>query len=135
MRALDIVVDTSVVIAVLLNEPSKAGIVAATTGCSLIGPAVIPWEVGNALSAMFKKKRIGLALAQKALTAFEDVPIRYVDVDMSRSLRMAYDFRIYAYDAYFLDCARRHTAPLISLDDTLVAVARGMGIDVREVAR
>jgi predicted nucleic acid-binding protein len=132
---MDIVADTSILIAILLNEPCKADIVMATTECSLIGPSVIPWEIGNAFSAMFKRGRIDLSVACAAMSAFEGIPIRYVDVDFHRSLRLAHDLRIYAYDAYFLDCAERHHAPLLSLDTTLVGVARKIGIDVKEIIR
>ena len=131
---MDIIVDTSVLIAVLLNEPLKANIVAATAGCSLIAPGVVPWEIGNALSAMFKRKRIELSVAQKVMSVFKSVPIRYVDVDFSRSLRLANDYSLYAYDAYFLDCAERHNVPLISLDVRMINAAREIGIEVKEVA-
>jgi predicted nucleic acid-binding protein len=130
---MDIVVDTSVIIAALLNEPSKPKIVTATMGCALIAPPVLAWEIGNALSAMFKRKRIDLTTAQKAMRAFEAIPIRYVDVNFSHSLKLAHDFKLYAYDAYFLDCAWRHDAPLISLDSALLAVARKVGIEVKEI--
>ncbi|MDR2450656.1 MAG: hypothetical protein LBE85_02555 [Candidatus Accumulibacter sp.] len=50
---------------------------------------------------MFKRKRIDLSTAQKAMHAFEAIPIRYVDVNFSHSLKLAHDFKLYAYDAYF----------------------------------
>jgi predicted nucleic acid-binding protein len=130
---MDIVVDTSVIIATLLNEPSKPGIVTASTGCALIAPPVIAWEIGNVFSVMFKRKRIGLATAQKALRVFEAIPIRYVDVNFSHSLKLAHDFDLYVYDACFLDCAWRHDAPFVSLDSALLSAARKAGIEVREI--
>ena len=130
---MDLVVDTSVIIAVLLNESNKANIVEAASGCALIGPPVIAWETGNALSAMFKRKRINLSTALKAMRAYEDIPIRYIAVNFIQSLKLAYDHNLYAYDAYFLDCARRHNAPLLSLDVALVETARQIGIEVKEI--
>ncbi len=130
---MDIVTDTSVLIAVILNEPEKMAIVKATSGHTLVGPECIRWEIVNAFSAMFKKGRITLRVAGKALAVFDVIPIRYLDVDFTHSLKLAHDNQIYAYDAYFLDCAMRHKTPLLSLDSRLTAKARDMGINVLEV--
>lgn len=130
---MNVVVDTSVLIAVVLNEPEKEGIVRATAGHSLIGPESIRWEMGNAFSAMFKKRRIVLRQGQQALAVFESIPIRYVDVDLRHALQLAHDVGIYAYDAYFLECALRHRAPLISLDGLMVEKAKSLGIATLEV--
>lgn len=35
---------------------------------------------------------------------------------------------IYAYDAYFLDCAVRYRAPLLTLDRPLKRAAEGLGV-------
>ena len=51
---MDIVIDTSVLIAVIVSEPERDAIVSLTSGQTLIGPGFIPWEVGNAFTAMMK---------------------------------------------------------------------------------
>ena len=58
-------------------EPERDRIIQLTTGCSLIGPGSIPWEVGNAFSAMFKQNRLTLEEAQKGFAIFEEIPLRY----------------------------------------------------------
>jgi len=40
---------------------------------------------------------------------------------------------MYAYDAYFLDCALRQKAPLLTLDSKLHAVAKDFEISTLEV--
>lgn len=130
---MDIVTDTSVLMAVILSEPEKEEIIKATSGHMLVGPECIRWEIGNAFSAMFKKDRISLRAAQQAMAVFDVIPIRYLDVDFRHSLKLAHDNQIYAYDAYFLDCAMRYKAPLLSLDGQMIARARDMGIDIVEV--
>ena len=130
---MDITTDTSVVIAVILNAPEKKAIINATTGHTLVGPGSIQWEVTNAFSAMFKRGRISLRTAQEALQIFNVIPIRYLDVDFPHSLQLAYDNNIYAYDAYFLDCALRNTTPLLSLDSQMINRAKTMGIDILEI--
>lgn len=130
---MDIVTDTSVLIAVILNEPGKKAIVKAASGHSLIGPESIRWEISNAFSAMFKQNRMPLRIAQKALAVFDVIPLRYVDVDFSHALKIAHDCQIYAYDAYFLECAVRHKAPLLSLDSLMINKAKVLGISILEV--
>ncbi len=130
---MDIVTDTSVLIAVILSEPEKEAIIKATSGHTLVGPESIRWEIGNAFSAMFKKGRVSLREAQQAMAVFEVIPIRYLDVDFRHSLKLAHDNQIYAYDAYFLDCAMRYKAPLLSLDGQMTAKAKNLGINILEV--
>jgi predicted nucleic acid-binding protein len=51
---------------------------------------------------------------------------------MGDALRMALRFNIYAYDAYYLQCCVENQLPLISLDDHMCEIARGIGITVME---
>ena len=78
---MDIVVDTSVLIAVIANEPERERIIALTIGKTLIGPGSLPWEVGNAFSAMFKRSRLSLDEAKKGIAIFDSIPIRYIRTD------------------------------------------------------
>ena len=131
---MEIVVDTSVLIAVIANEPSKASLIAVTQEADLIAPASVIWEIGNAFSAMFKRKAIHLSQALKALEIFRKIPVRWVDVELSEAVQIAADLNIYAYDAYLLRCALKYKAPLLSLDDKLLRLAKANRIAVVEVA-
>ncbi len=62
---MDIVIDTSALIAVIVGEPERRRVVELTTGNTLIVPGSIPWEVGNAFSAMFKQDKLTLDEAKK----------------------------------------------------------------------
>ena len=130
---MDVVVDASAIIAVVLDEPEKAAIVAATEGAQLIAPPSLHWEVGNALAAMFRRHRISLSEAEAALDAYQQIVIRPVDVDLRESLRLAHRFTTYAYDAYILACALRYGSPLLSLDAKLKTVATAAGVEVLEI--
>lgn len=57
---MNIVIDTSAILAVILNEPERGRIIEMVSESSLIGPGSIPWEIGNAFSAMLKKKTTGI---------------------------------------------------------------------------
>ena len=130
---MDIVIDTSALVAVIIAEPEREKIIEATMDNTLIGPGSIPWEVGNAFSAMFKRKRLTLEEAKKGLAIFKKIPLRYIDPDFSMALKLSKQTDIYAYDAYFLDCAIRHKTPLLTLDRKLKASAHLLHIETIEV--
>ena len=130
---MEISVDTSVIIAVILNEPTKRRLLEMTLDAELQSAPSLPWEVGNALSALFKRGSLSLQQARKALDSFVAIPVRLADVDLEGALEIADAFNIYAYDAYILECARRYRTPLLSLDGPQCKVARKLGIEVLEV--
>ncbi len=130
---MDIVIDTSALIAVIVGEPERAKIIAITAGNTLIGPGSIPWEIGNAFSAMFKQDRLTFDDAKKGLKIFQSIPLRYVQTDIPNALRLSKAIKMYAYDAYILDCAIRYKSPLLTLDLKLKVAAQRINIDVLEV--
>ena len=130
---MDIVIDTSALIAVIAGEPERERIIDLTKGNTLIGPGSIPWEIGNAFSAMFKQKRLTLAEAEKGLSIFNGIPVRYIDPDFVKALKLSEQANIYAYDAYFLDCTIRHKAPLMTLDQKLMTAVQNSHIETLEV--
>ncbi len=128
-----LVVDTSVILAVILNEPTKAELIRLTTGAELVAPLSLHWEIGNALSAMLKRKRITETEGQEALLEYQKIPIRFLDIPLNEALQVAAQYLIYAYDAYFIICARNHSSALITLDGGLQTVARLAHINLVEV--
>lgn len=132
-NGLNVSVDTSIIMAVILNEPTKPALLRATEGADLRSPPSLPWEVGNALTALFKRGRIDLEQARRALDSFEAIPVQLADVDMAEAVRLAHEHGVYAYDAYVLECARRYATPLLSLDGPQCEIARQLGIEVLEV--
>lgn len=130
---MDIVIDTSALIAVIVGEPERSLIIKITEGNTLIGPGFIPWEIGNAFSAMFKRDRLTLDEAERGLSIFNTIPLRYIEPDFSNVLHLSKKTNMYAYDAYLLDCAIRHKAPLLTLDLKLKAAAQKIKIETLEV--
>jgi predicted nucleic acid-binding protein len=128
-----LVVDTSVILAVVLNEPTKSELVRLTTGAKLVAPLSLHWEIGNALSAMIKRKRISLPEALQALLEYQKIPIRFLDVPLDDTVRVVEQHQIYAYAAYFIVCARQQSCPLITLDGGLQTAARAAQISLVEV--
>ncbi|MFW6415270.1 MAG: type II toxin-antitoxin system VapC family toxin [Thermodesulfobacteriota bacterium] len=130
---MDIVIDTSALVATITGEPEKERIINLTSGHTLIGPGSIPWEVGNAFSLMFKQGRLKLEEAKQGIAIFQSIPIRYIDPDFSNVLTIASQNNLYAYDAYFLDCAIRHNSPVLTLDRQLIQIAKELNIDAWEI--
>lgn len=130
---MDIVVDTSVVVAVIVHEPQRDALIRLTTGADLLAPASVHWEIGNAFSAMVKRNRIELDQALQAIAAYRQIPIRYVDVELEDTLAIAERYAIYAYDAYLIRCGLKFSAPLLSLDKGLQQVAKQAGVHTIEV--
>ena len=130
---MDVVIDTSALIAVIVGEPERCRIIEFTTGNTLIGPGSIPWEIGNAFSAMFKQNRLTLDEARKGIVIFDSIPLRYIKPDFVNALKISKKANIYAYDAYFLDCAIRHKASLLTLDRKLKGAAQNLNVETLEV--
>lgn len=130
---MDITIDTSAVMAVLLNESTKPGIVEGTRDAELFAPHSLHWEIGNAFSALFRRGRVTLDSAGLALESYEGIPIQFVEVPLHGSLELAARFGHYAYDAYMLECATRYNTALLTLDRPLQRTAREMGIELLEV--
>jgi len=132
---MDLVVDTSVLIAVLTSEPERVALVRQTRGANLVAPASVHWEVGNALAAMLKRHRIQRGQLRQVLKAYAQIPIRYMDVDLGTALDLAAEHGLYAYDAYVIACASGQRCSLLSLDRELVRAAIAAGVKVLEVIR
>lgn len=127
-----IVVDTSTIIAVIAGEPEKARLIELTTDATVVAPPSIDWEIGNAFSAMLKRSRITLEQAIEAIEAYQEISL-VADINLKEAVRLAGKHNIYAYDAYFLQCAIEYNLPLISLDQKMIDLARLEGIEVIEV--
>jgi predicted nucleic acid-binding protein len=131
----EVVVDASAIIAVIANEPQKDTLIALTQGVDLIAPSSVHWEIGNAFSAMIRRNRITLHQALQAIDVYYRIPIRFTEVELAESLKLAAELNIYAYDAYLIRCALKYNAPLLSLDRNVMRVAQGKGAKVIEVDR
>jgi predicted nucleic acid-binding protein len=129
---MNVVTDTNVFLAVALDEPEKEEIVRVTAGVDVVAPEILPYEVGNALSALVKRKALTPEEAFVALEITQAIPVRLIGVDILQALKVAADFNIYAYDAYFIQCARFLSCPIISLDRRMKQVAAELGIGVLE---
>jgi len=133
MCVVEIVIDTSAILAVIGEEPEKAELIRLTRGATLVAPASVHWEVGNALSAMFKRKAIGINEALEFLEGYAAIPIRLVEVGLKQAVELSARLNVHAYDAYVLACAINQRAPLLTLDGGLRERGREVRLDVVEM--
>ena len=130
---MDLVVDTSAIIAVIANEPERPAIVEQTVGANLLAPASVHWEVGNAFANMLKRRRTSLDRAKQAIRSYERMIFRFIDIDLGQSMEISTRLDLYAYDAYVLACALNTRSPLLTLDKKLADAAPMAGVRVLEV--
>ena len=63
---MDLVTDTSAIIVAIIDEPEKQAVIRYSVGSELIVPPSVHWEIGNAFSAMLKRRRTSLTQAYGA---------------------------------------------------------------------
>ena len=128
-----LVIDTSALLAVLLNEPERSSLIQLTKGHGLVAAPSLPWEVGNALVAAVRRKRLRLEALIEAWANYRRVPLRFSEIVAERALEIAIEYRVYAYDAYVLETARAERLPLLTLDRGVARAANELGLTLLEV--
>ena len=128
-----ITIDASALIAVIGNESSRQAIVDLSADSSLLAPASVHWEIGNAFSSMFKSHKLDIHLAQQALDVYSAIPIKFIDVPLNTALEISRAQNIYAYDAYLIQCAQQTSTSLLTLDNRLKFAARQVGVTILEI--
>ena len=129
----NIVIDTSAILAVLLDEAEKEEVLDKTMGSVLSAPASLRWEVGNAATAGVKRRRLTPDRARQLIADFEQVRIRDLAIDIKRAVDLGLELGIYAYDAYILEAARSSAFPLLALDGPIRRNAKKLGLSLVEL--
>ncbi|MFV9691054.1 MAG: type II toxin-antitoxin system VapC family toxin, partial [Desulfobacteria bacterium] len=62
----------------------------------------------------------------------QHIPVDLRRINIKSALKIATEFNIYAYDAYFLECADNLRSPLLTLDRGMKGIAKEMGIAILE---
>jgi len=127
---MEIVSDASTFLAVILDEASREWVIERTSGCTVVSPEVLPYEIANALVTVMKKGRLTDKEAVKAFDVSQRIPVKLVPIRIHDAMRIAVKFGIYAYDAFYLQCCLETKMPLISLDNRMCEVAKSLAIKV-----
>lgn len=119
-----LVVDCSVLAAVLFDEPSRGEAAFALTGKELFAPELLADEF---VSVAVRKSRHGLKeIARQALIDFAELELTRCRSDVHAQWRLALQYELTAYDAAYLWLAAELGAPLATFDERLGAAARAL---------
>lgn len=118
-----LVVDCSVLVAMLFQEPLRQDALRAMAGKSLHAPFLLDSEIA---SVALKKSRAGCAQAVigDALEKYVQHAIELHRPDVQAQYALAMRFRLSAYDAAYLWLAGALQAPLATFDAKLAEAAR-----------
>ena len=128
-----VVLDTSVIIALLASDEERQTLLEHISVYEFVCSSSIYPEIGNAISAMFKRGRITLSEGMMMIDAFELLGVHILPLNIHRALEISEQYSIYAYDAYILECAERLRLPLMTFDVRMKAIAEKLGISLIEV--
>jgi predicted nucleic acid-binding protein len=129
---MNVLIDASALMPILINEPEKEYIVNTTRNCELLSPSILPYEIGNALTRLKKRQ---ILTEKQIITAYNDfrkIPLRLVEVDIEKALKIACKYSIYAYDAYYLEAACRLHLSLLTLDVPMKNIALNLNLRILE---
>ena len=126
----EIVLDTSAIIAAIADEPDGDKVIDLTENAILVCPSVISFEIANSLTRMIRKKVIDKEKMNDLLKSFQKIPIKIFENNLEDVLEIAWDYKIYAYDAFFLDTAQSLKLPLLTFDDRMIAIGKELGINI-----
>lgn len=120
------VVDASALAALLFGEPEGERMAARLEAATLVAPALLPFEVGNACLVKIRRhpdQRDALLAAFDLLTSME---IDTVEVDHAEALVLAERTSLSLYDASYMWLAQRLGAELVTLDKQLEAAVSAL---------
>ncbi len=132
---MSLVIDNSVALAWCFEDEQTAAVMdlldrVAETGA--VVPQLWPIEALNGLLTAERRGRIDVATRERLAGFLQDLPISIDDETTLRiwtvTAQLAQRHRITAYDAAYLELARRRSLPLATSDKQLIAAAQPEGV-------
>jgi predicted nucleic acid-binding protein len=127
---MNVLIDASAIMPILINEPEKEYIVNTTKNCELLAPLTLPYEIGNALTRLKRRQILTERQIIAAYNDFRKIPLRLLEVDIENALKIACKYSIYAYDAYYLEAASRLHLTLLTLDVPMKNIAINLNLRI-----
>ncbi len=125
---MDVIIDASCVMSILLGEEESSVVRNKSSGLTLISSTCLPFEVGNSLTSAVKRHRLNAEIIDEVFREFLKMPIRLIEPNIEKALKIAAEENHYAYDAYYIECALSRGIPLFSLDNGLIEIAKKRGV-------
>ena len=117
-----LVVDCSVLAAVLFDEPNREVASQALAGKELFAPELLADELVSV--AVKKSLDVEEAVVRQALLDFSELELTRCRPDVHAQWRLALEYELSAYDAAYLWLAAELGAPLATFDERLGDAAR-----------
>ena len=127
---MEILLDASAIMAVIVYEPERESVIKLTKNSVIVSPDMVSFEVANGLTKMMRRKIIDRENMINAFRYFRKIPIKRAEVDIEKALEIAWEFKVYAYDAYYLEIAKRLTLPLLTFDGDMGRIGKEIGISI-----
>lgn len=134
------VLDASVSLAWFLDKPVPALAMRARkelyAGSSALVPALWIYEMANGLAMVERRGLLSRSFLDRSLQEIETLVTTAISSDdaVAISLRHAFSaastFRLTAFDAVYLETARKEGLPLATLDRELIAAAKKAGVSL-----
>ena len=110
---MEVLLDASAIMAVIADEPESETVIDYTKDAIIVSPNMVSFEIANGLTKMLKRKVINNQEDLiRIIESFEKIQMKTVEVDLKESLKIAWKYKIYAYDAFYLETAKRLNVPL-----------------------
>jgi len=127
---MEILMDACAIMAVIVKEPERDLVIQLTQDAVMVSPDMVSYEIANALTKMMKKKVIEKERMLNAYIFFKKIPVKTIEINIEKALEIAGDYKIYAYDACYLEAATRLNLPLLTFDDNMIKVGKKLGIKI-----
>jgi predicted nucleic acid-binding protein len=128
---MEIVIDTSALIAVIADEPEADMVLEYSQNAMFVSPNVISFEVTNSLSRMLRKGLINdQGKMVELVKSFQQIPIKLSENNLQNVIQIVWNYKIYAYDAFYLDTAKSLNLPLLTLDKEMKRIGKNFGITI-----
>lgn len=130
-----IVVDASITVGWLLNEESAVqteDVYKLVLNSGVVGPAIYPVEVANALRSALRRKSIDKTKRDAALSAFARfmVPDEGPQPSLAEIVTVSDKHDITPYDASYVALAKLRSLSLATTDQAMARAARAEGLTV-----
>jgi predicted nucleic acid-binding protein len=127
---MEMILDASAIMAVIIKEPERDLVIQLTRNAVIVSPDMVSYEIANGLTKMIKKKVIEKERMINAYKYFKKIPVKIIEIDIERALEIAWDYKIYAYDACYLESANRLKLPLLTFDSNMARIGKEIGIAI-----
>jgi predicted nucleic acid-binding protein len=127
---MEIIMDACASMAVIIKNPERDLVIKLTQYAEMVSPNMLPYEISNALTKMMKMKIIEKDDMLNAFSYFKKMPIKSIDINFENAIEIAWAHKTYAYDACYLEEAKRLNLPLLTFDRNMAKVGTALGINI-----